>query len=92
MILANRRSGRRWGRRTIPKEVSAQRHALHERLQNTLNPLIGKKLTVTSIVDLMNHIGKCVVSGNVRRTAEIAFGEPDSEEYIDLKDFVLGLK
>ena len=35
MILANRRSGRRWGRRTIPKEVSAQRHALHERLQNT---------------------------------------------------------
>ena len=60
---------------------------LHERLQNTLNPLIGKKLTVTSIVDLMNHIGKCVVSGNVRRTAEIAFGEPDSEEYIDLKDY-----
>ena len=60
---------------------------LHERLQNTLNPLIGQKLTVTSIVDLMNHIGKCVVSGNVRRTAEIAFGEPDSEEYIDLKDY-----
>lgn len=39
-------------------------------------------LTVTDIVDLMNLIGKCVVSGNVRRTAEIAFGSPDSEEYI----------
>ena len=35
----------------------------------------------------MNLIGKCVVSGNVRRTAEIAFGHPDSEEYIALKDY-----
>ena len=35
----------------------------------------------------MNHIGKCVVSGNVRRTAEIAFGEADDQEYIDLKDY-----
>ena len=40
-----------------------------------------------AIVDLMNHIGKCVVSGNVRRTAEIAFGDPDSAEYIDLKNY-----
>ena len=40
-----------------------------------------------TIVDLMNHIGKCVVSGNVRRTAEIAFGEADDQEYIDLKDY-----
>lgn len=29
----------------------------------------------------------CVVAGNVRRTAEIAFGDPHSEEYIDLKDY-----
>jgi hypothetical protein len=29
--------------------------------------------------------GKCVVAGNVRRTAEIAFGNPDDVEYIDLK-------
>lgn len=32
-------------------------------------------------------IGKCVVSGNVRRTAEIAFGDPFSQEYIDLKNY-----
>jgi ribonucleoside-triphosphate reductase len=44
-------------------------------------------LSVTDIVDVMNMIGKCVVSGNVRRTAEIAFGDPDSEEYIGLKDY-----
>lgn len=35
----------------------------------------------------MNLIGRCVVSGNVRRTAEIAFGDPLSEEYIDLKNY-----
>lgn len=36
---------------------------------------------------MMNLIGKCVVSGNVRRTAEIAFGDPNSDEYIDLKNY-----
>jgi ribonucleoside-triphosphate reductase len=46
-----------------------------------------RALTVTDIVDVMNLIGKCVVSGNVRRTAEIAFGDPTSEEYISLKDY-----
>ena len=35
----------------------------------------------------MNLIGKCVVSGNVRRTAEIVFGDPHSEEYLDLKNY-----
>jgi adenosylcobalamin-dependent ribonucleoside-triphosphate reductase len=35
----------------------------------------------------MNLIGKAVVSGGVRRTAEIAFGDPNSDEYLDLKDY-----
>ena len=35
----------------------------------------------------MNMIGKCVVAGNVRRTAEIVFGDPQSEEYINLKNY-----
>ena len=35
----------------------------------------------------MNMIGVCVVAGNVRRTAEIAFGDYDSEEYRKLKDY-----
>ena len=34
----------------------------------------------------MNLIGKCVVSGNIRRTAEIAFGEHDDKEFINKKD------
>jgi hypothetical protein len=33
--------------------------------------LKGKPITVTAIVDIMNQIGRCVVAGNVRRTAEI---------------------
>ena len=47
------------------------------------NPL----LTSTDITDIMNIIGKIVVAGNVRRTAEIAFGEPDDEDFITMKDW-----
>ena len=35
----------------------------------------------------MNIIGRGVISGNVRRTAEIAFGEPLDSEFIRLKDY-----
>ena len=49
----------------------------------------GQLLTVSTIVDVMNLIGVCVVSGNVRRTAEISFGDPTSDEYLDLKNYTL---
>jgi adenosylcobalamin-dependent ribonucleoside-triphosphate reductase len=58
---------------------------LHNNIKNVLNPLRGKLLTETAIVDIMNMIGVCVVAGNVRRTAEIAFGS--SEEFMDLKNY-----
>lgn len=58
---------------------------LHKNIIKTLEPLIESSLTETAIVDIMNHIGVCVVAGNVRRTAEIAFG--NSQEFIDLKDY-----
>ena len=35
----------------------------------------------------MNFIGRCVVSGNIRRSAEIAFGEADDREFMDLKNY-----
>ncbi|KAJ1943176.1 hypothetical protein EC988_006303, partial [Linderina pennispora] len=60
---------------------------LHDAIRQTLDRNSGKPLSVSSIVDLMNLIGKCVVSGNVRRTAEIAFGDPADAEYIDLKNY-----
>lgn len=60
---------------------------LHKEIRQTLDRNLNRPITVTTIVDLMNLIGKCVVSGNVRRTAEIAFGDPQSEEYVDLKNY-----
>jgi ribonucleoside-triphosphate reductase (thioredoxin) len=42
-------------------------------------------ITSTHIVDIFNYIGKCVVSGGVRRTAEIMFGDIDDTQFIDLK-------
>lgn len=40
---------------------------LHKQVKETLNKNIGEKITVRTIVDIMNMIGACVVSGNVRR-------------------------
>lgn len=59
---------------------------LHRNIIRVLSANVGQPITLTTIVDLMNLIGKCVVAGNVRRTAEIVFGEPDSEEYLGLKN------
>lgn len=60
---------------------------LHIDLLNSFNDNVGLPITITTIVDAMNMIGKCVVSGNVRRTAELALGPPDSDEYLDLKNY-----
>jgi len=60
---------------------------VHETITQTLNKNVGEPITITTIVDIMNLIGKCVVAGNVRRTAEIVFGDPQSEEYINLKNY-----
>lgn len=47
------------------------------------NPL----LTSVDITDIMNIIGKIVVAGNVRRTAEIAFAEPDDYDFANMKNW-----
>ena len=61
---------------------------LHADIHAVLMPLINLPLSVTAIVDLMNLIGRCVVCGS-RQTAEIAFGDPDSKEYVDLKNYAV---
>jgi len=60
---------------------------LIDNLTELLTPTDGKSYAVSSsqIVDIFNYIGKCVVSGGVRRTAEIMFGNPNDEEFIKLK-------
>jgi len=60
---------------------------LHKQVKQQLEANTGSPITLTTIVDIMNLIGKCVVAGNVRRSAEIVFGEMDNEEYIQLKNY-----
>lgn len=60
---------------------------LHETLRTILGGRWGDEITSTDIVDIMNLIGKCVVSGNVRRSAEIALGDPDDKAFLQLKDW-----
>lgn len=59
---------------------------LHQRVGALLESRIGEKLSSVDIVDLMNFIGVCVVSGNVRRSAECAIGFPDDDEFVSMKN------
>lgn len=59
---------------------------LIEGIKGVLNPLIGETITSSAIVDIFNLIGRCVVFGNIRRSAEIMFGDPEDQEFIELKD------
>jgi hypothetical protein len=47
--------------------------------------LTPSKLTSTQIVDLMDVIGRCVVAGGARRSALLAMGSIDDNEFINLK-------
>ena len=50
----------------------------------------GKKLRSLDVLDIANIIGSVVVAGNVRRSAEIALGDPDDYLYIKAKRWDLG--
>jgi ribonucleoside-triphosphate reductase (thioredoxin) len=60
---------------------------LHEKVTEILSGRVGEVLTSTDIVDLMNLAGKAVVSGNVRRSAEIALGDPSDDDFLELKNW-----
>jgi adenosylcobalamin-dependent ribonucleoside-triphosphate reductase len=69
--------------------VSSGPEPLKELIQSChdiLTPAIGKDITSTHIADLCNLVGRCVVSGNVRRSAEIAFGDPEDGDFLNLKN------
>lgn len=53
---------------------------------NLLDARIGELINSSDIVDIFNMVGRCVVAGNVRRSAEIMFGEPTDEGFLELKD------
>ena len=60
---------------------------LVENLKKLFEPKIGELISSTDIVDCCNMIGKCVVSGNVRRSSEIALGDMDDNDFMEMKDF-----
>ncbi len=54
-------------------------------IQEILKVRIGQFVTSVDILDTMNYIGKCVVAGNVRRSAEIALGDPTDFDFVTSK-------
>jgi len=59
---------------------------LHTRIRNVIGSRAGEFLDSRAIVDIVNLIGTCVVSGNVRRSATLALGIPEDEGFINLKN------
>ena len=59
---------------------------LHNKIRGIFNGRAGSLLTTVDIADIGNLIGKCVVSGNVRRSAELLIGRIDDENFLNLKN------
>jgi intein/homing endonuclease len=65
---------------------------LHRMVTKQFHNILRRKsrlITSVDIVDFMNFIGRCVVAGNVRRSSEIALGDPADWDYMQMKDKTL---
>lgn len=60
---------------------------LHDYLHEMFAGRAGQLLTRRDIADIGNMIGVCVVSGNVRRSAELLIGRIEDEEFLNLKNY-----
>lgn len=69
-----------------PEELHKGIQQIHEILNNRA----CKKLRPIDCLDIMNIIGQIVVSGNVRRSAQIAIGDYDDIDYLRAKRWDLG--
>ena len=69
---------------------TAAGHEPLEKLHNYIRKIFagraGEKVTRTDIADIGNLIGVCVVSGNVRRSAELLIGRLDDDTFLSLKN------
>ena len=59
---------------------------LHNSLKELYDERIGQSITSVDIVDTENLIGRCVVAGNVRRSAALALGQHDDQDYLTMKN------
>ena len=57
---------------------------------NILNHRIGKKIRSVDALDIANIIGKIVVAGSARRSAQIAIGDPDDFLFLRAKNWNRG--
>ena len=60
---------------------------LHDRIRAFGKRFVVDQNSTLFVADVMNAIGACVVSGNVRRSAQIALGEPNDWSFTSLKDY-----
>ena len=61
------------------------------KINELLNKRVGNQITSVDALDIANIIGMIVVSGNVRRSAQIAIGDATDKEYMKAKRWDLGL-
>ena len=61
-----------------------------QEINSILNNRSNKRLHPIDCLDVMNIIGKIVVAGNVRRSAQIALGDHDDLEFLRAKRWDLG--
>ena len=59
---------------------------LHNHIRNLFDGRAGELLTRRDVADIGNMIGVCVVSGNVRRSAELLIGSIDDQDFLNLKN------
>lgn len=59
-------------------------------INKLLNGKNGENLTSVDCLDIMNIIGRIVVAGNVRRSAQIAIGDATDVAYLNAKRWDLG--
>ena len=62
---------------------------VHQQMESILDSRAGEVFDSRAIVDMVNLIGTCVVAGNVRRSATIALGEQNDDDFLELKNYDL---
>lgn len=58
-------------------------------INGLLNARHGGRITSVDAVDMCNIIARCVIAGNVRRSATLALGDADDIDFIQMKDYTL---
>jgi len=62
---------------------------LIDSLLELLQSRVGEELTSVDISDMFCMVGRCVVSGNVRRSALLALGSSEDSSFMQMKDPIL---